>query len=139
MSPRPALNRSLRSQKNRGAKRWRGNSAPTIWLTQPPQSTRTETNDLQNHSTWDQVRSGHENRSRIFATRFASFLALAHSKSVDIPKHLARLFDRIVIVSQNYCAIFITLAQRIGTCLVKVLTDSGYCSARITMMRGEKV
>src|SRR6266849_8671359 len=112
----------------------------TIWLTQPHQSARTQNErPSESHPTRVQVRSGHENCSRIIAIRFASFLAVAHSKSVDIPKHLARLFDRIVIVSQNYCAIFITLAQRIGTCLVKVLTDSRYCSARITMMRGEKV
>jgi hypothetical protein len=65
---------------------------------------------------------GRKNCSRIIATRSASFLAVAHSKSVGMPKHLARLFGRIVIGTQNYCAIFTTLAQGIGTYLTKVLT-----------------
>jgi hypothetical protein len=50
-------------------------------------------------------------------------LAAAHFKSVNIIKRIARLFGRIVIVSQNYCAIFVSSAQQVGICLIKVLTQ----------------
>jgi hypothetical protein len=38
-------------------------------------------------------------------------LAAAHSKSVNIGRHIAELFGRIVIVPQNHCSIFAGFAQ----------------------------
>jgi hypothetical protein len=105
-------------------------------LTQRPQSARTQTSFS--------PKASNQGINRVRDTKIAGaslppdlpdfsssvlylILAAAHFKSVDIPKRIARLFGRIVIVSQNYCAIFAALAQRIGTCLMKVLTDRRYC------------
>jgi hypothetical protein len=111
----------------RGTKRRTKTARQNNWLTQRPQSARTQTSFSPKASKGSIAFGTQKSRAR-HCHHINFILAAAHFKSVNIRKRIARLFRRIVIVSQNYCAIFIALAQRIGsTSLIKVSPDGRYC------------
>src|SRR6266446_1068102 len=120
MSPCPALHRSLRSRKTRNKKAHQNSTATASRSDPNPRELKRAS--LQKHPTKGSIAFGTQKSRARHCQQISLILAAAHFKSVNIRKRIARLFGRIVIVSQNYCAIFVSPAQQVGICLIKVLT-----------------
>jgi hypothetical protein len=109
----PCITPKSQLSKNAETKRRTKTARQNNWLTQRPQSARTQTS-FSPKASKGSIAFGTQKSPAHHCHHISFILAAAHFKSVNIRKRIARLFGRIVIVSQNYCAIFVAFAQRIG-------------------------
>src|SRR6267378_2346087 len=100
MSACPALHRSLQ----KGVPKQHGTTTASRSDPNPRELKRAS---LQKHPTKVSIALTQKSRAH-HCQQISLILAAAHFKSVNIQKRIARLFGRIVIVSQNYCAIFVS-------------------------------